>query len=170
MAKGIGCSCLLLAFVLLGQELCRTLRSRRKEQESWYQQMLLLKGEIQYGQTSLPELCLKLGEKEDTRVGAFFIRMGRRLQENRGKIPFFQIWQEEMQPLVQEVHLEEQPLLQLGRNLGSLNRQTELDNLDLYISFLKRQLEQEQRDFSNRIKMVQALTISGGLILVILLL
>lgn len=146
------------------------LKLRRREQEQWFQKILLLKGEIQYGQTSLPELCQKLGQKNGTRVDTFFYCMGERLYVSRGEVPFYAIWQEEIQPLVQELRLEQEPLLQLGSYLGSLNRQTEIGNLERYIEILRRQLKGEQEDFENRLKMVQALSLSAGMVLAILLL
>lgn len=155
------------ACALFGQERVRGMKSRMVEQELWQQKLLLLKGEIQYGHTSLPELFSYLGKEREYRVDHFFYSLSERL--SREQLPFYTVWRQEAQELVKYLDIAMEPLVLVGQQLGSVNRQTELNNLELYMQQYERELAYKRERFGEQKKVVRAVSIAFGLALMLLL-
>lgn len=155
------------ACAVCGQERVKGMKKRMVEQELWQQKLLLLKGEIQYGHTSLPELFSYLGKDQKYRVDQFFLSLSRRLKKEQ--LPFYTVWRREVEDLAKELDISMEPLILVGQQLGSVNRQTELKNLELYMQQYERELAQKRERFREQKKVVRAVSISFGLALMLLL-
>lgn len=154
------------ACAIYGQERIMVMKRRMVEQELWQQKLLLLKGEIQYGHTSLPELFSYLGKTQEYRVDQFFLSMSEHLAKEQ--LPFYTIWKQEVEELVKYLDISIEPLVLVGQQLGSVNRQTELKNLELYMQQYERELTQKRECFREQKKVVRAVSISFGLALMLL--
>lgn len=158
---------LAVACAAYGQEQISIMKTRMVEQELWQQKLLLLKGEIQYGHTSLPELFSYLGKEQGYRVDQFFLSLSKRLTQEQ--LPFYMVWKQEVEDLVKYLDISIEPLILVGQQLGSVNRQTELKNLELYMQQYERELAEKRGRFREQKKVVRAVSISFGLALMLLL-
>lgn len=86
-------SCSGMGFFMAGQwgERLKTMEHLRK-------MIFLLKGEIVYARSALPESFDRTGKKGGGEIGDLFIRVAERMEGQRGE-PFYDIWQEEIDKL-----------------------------------------------------------------------
>ena len=86
-------SCSGMGFFLAGQwgERLKTMEHLRK-------MIFLLKGEIVYARSALPESFERTGKKGGGEIGDLFVRVAGRMEGQRGE-PFYDIWQEEIEKL-----------------------------------------------------------------------
>ena len=142
-------SCSGMGFFLAGQwgERLKTMEHLRK-------MIFLLKGEIVYARSALPESFERTGKKGGGEIGDLFVRVAGRMEGQRGE-PFYDIWQEEIEKLPKAFCLskeDRQSLKGLGEHLGYLDLEMQertillyLEQLDLTIGNLREHKQERSR-------------------------
>lgn len=146
---------------------------RRLDQLRQLQRMaLLLKGEISYGNTALPEALASIGRKLEEPFRFFLDRVASRLREYPDK-SFQQVFQEEVQKDLKQSALsakDKEALMQMGAFLGYLDKDMQLRNLELYLQELDREIGATVECIPGKQRLCRSLGILGGLFLVLLFL
>lgn len=146
-------SCSGMGFYLAGQW-----KEHGKTMERLRKMILLLKGEILYANAPLTEAFEQTGKKGGGELGALFIRVSQRLEDQQGE-PFFQIWTEEVDKLPKTVCLSAEDRLGLkgfGEHLGFLDASMQertillyLEQLELTIGYLREHQEEKSRLYTS---------------------
>ena len=167
--KLLGLSFILISAYYLQKEICYKMKHRQNQLQVFVQSLTTLKGEIIYCNSTLPEICIKLGKRGVGGVEGFFYRVGHTLRENLGNSTFCQVWEKESKPLISELKLDSFRFVQLGRQLSTGDKKEELEQLEWYISQMKDNLKREQHLINERIKVTRSLGLAGGCLIVLLL-
>lgn len=135
------------------------------------QGLVVLQGEMEYAGDDMEEI-LEGVSKKSVYFTEFFRSISKRLhrKENRS---LFAIWQEEIQRLSCRKKMKEEDLFfleELGKNLGNLDRQTQLHTLELLSGRLEKQITYAREEYQNKAKVYRVLGVTVGVFATVLLL
>lgn len=170
MLQWIGCGILAAAGAGLGFSYSRRWTRRLELLKGLHQMMNLLKGEISYGRLPLPEAFLRIGKRIAPPLSDFAASLGRKLKSRPGE-PFSSVYREQLREMLGGSGLARADLEQLedlGKQLGYLDRETQLRTLDLYTHSLEEVIRELREELPGRKKVYQSLGILGGLFLAVL--
>ena len=136
--------------------------------------MLLLKGEIRYSQSTLNEAFLHIAEKNTGCYQKFFSHVSYEMEQFRGET-FYEIWKRQLgEDLAEEKSgLQKEDIKQLmilGETLGFLDKEMQLNTLDLYLETVEGEIQHLFEDMPEKIRLYQVFGITGGIFLSILML
>ena len=156
----------------MGWYFSNELKTRIKDLKDLKKLIYLLRGDIRYANTPLPEAVQALSIRHEGKYRRFLTVIAERLHE-LGGISFYQIWKEAVEKELSSTSLSTKDrtgLIQLGETLAYLDKDMQMNTLDLYIS----QLEDEINDLSKNVKeksyLYSSLGIMGGLFITIIML
>lgn len=135
------------------------------------QMMILLKGEIRYGNSSLCDVFEKLSERLGGELGKFLKEMAVQIQRQK-RVCFSEIFSMSVKKtgICRKMTAVENVLfLELGNFLGNSDRETQLRQIELYEKELEMCLEELCRQLPQKKKLYQNLGVLGGIFLAILL-
>ncbi|MEG2774554.1 MAG: stage III sporulation protein AB [Acetivibrio sp.] len=153
---------------LLGMEKKNRLKQLRQLKKAGY----LLRGEIQYGYTPLPEALINLGERSQTVFSDFFISVAEKLKKYEGE-SFYGIWEKEIKENLIKTSLQvgdKKKLMALGENLGYLDQEMQIKNIDLYLDGLEEEIKVEMNSQNEKIRLYQLLGVLSGIFVTIVML
>lgn len=134
--------------------------------------LVQLRGEIQYGYTPLPEAMRNLGERSETIFSSFFFSVEKQLKNYEGNT-FFSIWKKEIEEELKHTALNRQDkvkLISLGENLGYLDQDMQIKNIDLYLEGLEEEILVESSSQKEKIRLYQLLGVLSGVFVTIVML
>lgn len=135
------------------------------------QMMILLKGEIRYGNSSLCDVFEKLSERLGGELGKFLKEMAVQIQGQK-RVCFSKIYRMSAKKTGicrKMTEAENMLFLELGDSLGDFDRETQIRQIELYEKELEMRLEEICRQFPQKKKLYQNLGVLGGIFLAILL-
>lgn len=162
------------ASVGIGMYYTRILKKRAEAMKIMRKNMLLLKGEIRYSQSALNEAFLHIAEKNKGCYRSFFENVSHKMEEFQGE-PFCEIWKRQLREDLPETKsgLSKEDIRQLvllGETLGFLDKEMQLNTLDLYLETVEGELQHLFQDMPEKIRLYQMFGITGGIFLSILML
>ncbi|BCJ95721.1 stage III sporulation protein SpoAB [Anaerocolumna cellulosilytica] len=170
--KFVGCVLILTSSAGMGWYFSSELKGRIQDLRDLKRLIFLLRGDIRYANTPLPEAVQALSVRHDGKYKKFLANIADRLNE-LGGISFCTIWKEAVGKELGNTSLSKKDLnnlAQFGENLGYLDKDMQINTIDLYIS----QLEDEIKDISKNVKeksyLYNSLGILGGIFITIIML
>ncbi len=170
--KVIGCILILTSSAGMGFYFSSELKNRIIDLKELKKIIFLLRGDIRYANTPLPEAVQALSLRHDGKYKTFLSNIAERLNE-LGGISFCTIWKEAVAKELNDTSLSKKDLAglgQFGENLGYLDKDMQINTIDLYIS----QIEEEIKDLSHNVKqksyLYNSLGILGGIFITIIML
>jgi stage III sporulation protein AB len=140
------------------------------------QQMMIIRGDISYGNTCLPEVMEAVGDRLSRENGcpefaAFYQQVSLELKEKKG-IPFQQIWEKAVEENLGKTTLQEQDLQllsSLGSQLGYLDRTMQLKTIDLFLERLEEELAPQVQKAGEKMRLCKTLGLMAGIFLVVVM-
>lgn len=169
--KAVGVLLILLSCAAMGGLAARKAAKRAEYLEQLLLMTVLLKGEISYGEASLPEACRHISQRLEWPVGEFLGTLARELEmgEQRSFQEAFEQCAERI--LIPEEFAKEdlRPLLRLGAHMGYLDQRTQLRQLEVYEEEVKHTLGEVRDTLPKERRICWALGIFAGLFLAVFL-
>lgn len=131
----------------------------------------LLRGEIQYGYTPLPEALENMGKRNKNIFSDFFLEVAKKLKNYEGN-SFYSIWSKEIEEKLSHTSLlkvDKQKLIGLGENLGYLGQDMQVKHIDLYMEGLEEEIKMEVSSSKEKIRLYQLLGVLGGIFVTIVM-
>ncbi|HJB30051.1 MAG TPA: stage III sporulation protein AB [Candidatus Blautia faecavium] len=170
MLKGAGILLIIAAGAGLGFSQSFALTGRMKALRTLQRLVILLKGEIQYGNTSLHDAFSGAAEKMSGEYGEFLKETAKRMTTSQGQ-SFGQIFHTCAREKLGHLKLsgeEREAFYSLGYHLGYLDLRMQIRQLDLYEEELRYSIEELQAKLPEMKKICQSLGIMGGILLAVL--
>lgn len=167
----IGVLCILGSAAGFGWYYTRMLRWRLAQVRQLQQLMTLLKGEMEYQCSTLPEAMIHCGMQVPGICGTWFLDTGKRMCNGEG-IGFQELWKQQLADLQKRTVLNDaviDGLYRLGVQMSKPDKKTQIGALELYIQRIKEQEERLTRELPDKVKLSASLTVLAGVFLVILL-
>ena len=169
--KLIGCTLVIASTAGIGFYFSSEMRCRIEDLKELKKLVGLLKGDIRYANTPLPEAIGVLSGRHKGNYSGFLKHVNRKLQELSGQT-FSEIWKSAVEKELQTTSLVKKDKLHLihfGENLGYLDKDMQMNTFELYLS----QLEEEIADLSKTAKekayLYNSLGVMAGIFITIIM-
>ena len=133
--------------------------------------MILLRGEIRYGATPLPEALDHMAGKLDMPLSGFLASVVSDLNAMDGK-NFQELWEENAKNHIGKNLLSQEELtdfIKMGRTLGYLDKEMQLGSIDFYMEQLKLDRVSLEKTYPEKRKLYCTMGVLLGMMISILL-
>jgi stage III sporulation protein AB len=171
MLKTAGSLLIILASTGIGFRLGNDMVQRIAELREIKKTILMLRGEIKYSGTNLPEAFFNIGRRMEGALKEFLLQVGQELKKMEGR-SFQDIWKEKTEECLKDTRLKKQDidlLKGLGENLGYLDKEMQIGTIDLYIEQLEGEIQNLTENVQTKTRLYRCLGIMGGLFITILI-
>lgn len=168
--KIIGASMTIASMSAIGFYFSLLLKIRLKELKELKNDMFILKGDIRYNQTPLPEALEQIGRRDTSNFKVFFEEVSRALKENEGGT-FMEIWKQNVDKSLKDTCLvlqDREALSKFGECLGFLDKEMQMNTIDLYIAQLDLQIDDLTSIIKERTRLYNLLGIMAGVFVTII--
>ncbi len=171
MLKIAGCFLVIYASFMIGHAVGQYHGRMVRELEEILLFIRIIKGQIAYAGTELPELMADSADRLNGTVKIWVSDMASQL-ENTGDRSFFDIWDRSM-VILRDLSALKSDMLddvdRLGRILGDMDVEAQLSRMELVENILKDRYEREKSRDSGICRLSNSLGILGGVFVVIML-
>jgi len=133
--------------------------------------LTILKSEISYALTPLPQALLNISLRTKEPVSSLFLNIAKELEERNGQ--FGRIWERELLSHEGQTYwkrLDIEQFMSLGSSLGYLDGEMQLNGIEMVISYIDMVTEELKVSSDKNKKMYRSLGVLGGILIVIVLL
>ena len=169
--KIIGCIMVIASSAGVGFYFSQEMRTRIENLKELKKLTGLLRGDIRYANTPLPEAINSIARRHNGSFQLFFRYVSTKLNELSG-LTFAVIWKEAVEFELINTSLNKKDklnLIQFGENLGYLDKEMQMNTIELYLV----QLEDEISDLSKTVKekayLYNTLGIMAGIFITIIM-
>lgn len=170
--KLIGALLVIFSSGAMGFYFSNELKSRIHDLKELKKIIILLRGDIQYANTPLPEAVQALSKRHSGGYKKFLHNVGKRLLELNG-VSFSVIWNEAAQQYLQNTSLVKEDfelLNQLGESIGYLDKNMQINTLDLYLAQVEEKIGELSQTVKEKSYLYNSLGLMGGIFITIILL
>ncbi len=169
--KLFGAILVILSCTSIGLYYSSLVRGRVADLRAIKRDITLLRGDIKYGNTTLPEAIGALSRRNVDNFKEFFSGVEHELLTSAG-LSFTNIWDKGIKQYLVNTYMNQQDLDQLnhlGENLGYLDKEMQLKTIDLYIEQLDHELTDTIATMKEKTRLYNMLGILSGLFLTVVL-
>ncbi|HKL80209.1 MAG TPA: stage III sporulation protein AB [Mobilitalea sp.] len=172
ITKIIGCLLVISSSTGMGFFFSNELKSRISDLKELRKLIVLLRGDIRYGNTPLPEAISAIARRHNGCYEEFFRKVSTKLNELSGT-SFLDIWKEAVEQELGQTSLnkkDKQQLIQFGENLGYLDKDMQMNTLDLFITQLEDEILEQVKTAKEKSYLYNSLGIMAGIFISIVML
>jgi stage III sporulation protein AB len=139
--------------------------------KEWKKLICLLRGDIRYANTPLPEAISSIGRRHEGNFHAFLNTVGAQLQELSGET-LASIWRAAAEMTLSNTSLNRKDKMQLirfGENLGYLDKDMQMNTFELYLSQLDEEITELSRTVKGKVYLYNSLGIMAGIFITIIM-
>lgn len=170
--KMLGCALILISSAGMGMYFSGELKGRIRDLKELRRILTLLRGDIRYANSPLPEAVQALSVRHDGKYKKFLKIAAEKLNEFGG-VSFCEIWKEAVQKGLEDTSLSKKDLAnlsQFGENMGYLDKEMQLNTIDLYLSQIEEEIKELSKNVKEKTYMYNTLGVLGGIFLTIIML
>lgn len=172
ISKVVGCILVILSSTLMGFYFSNQLKCRIDDLKELRKLIVLLRGDIRYSNTPLPEAVGSIAKRHEGCFKNFFTKVSEKLNEFGGNT-FSQVWKEAVDEELLGTYLNKQDkshLIQFGENLGYLDKEMQMNTLDLFILQVEEEIKELSKTAKEKVYLYNSLGIMAGIFISIILL
>lgn len=172
ITKVIGCILVILSSTCMGFYFSNEIKCRIADLKELKKLIVLLRGDIRYGSTPLPEAISAIERRHDGCFKPFFSKVSSRLYELSG-VTFSEVWKDALDKELAGTSLTKKDksfLLQFGENLGYLDKDMQMNTFDLFISQLEDVINETSKTVKEKAYLYNSLGIMAGIFISIVML
>lgn len=169
--KIAGAICVVSGCIGTGLSVSRSYSKRYRQLEMLRQMMVLLKGEIRYARSELPEAFSHVAMRVTPPFSEFLAALSQEMKAMTGQ-PFHVLWEKHIDAELSASYLsrdDRASLKRLGGQLGFLDQAMQLAAIDLYMEGLNTAIAAFGQTVSQKQKVSLSLGILSGFFLAVLL-
>lgn len=167
-----GCALIIGASTGMGFLFGNEIRKRLEDLRAAKTIAILLRGDIRYAQTALPEALENVTKRHDGRLTPFFKRVSQELAQYSG-ISLAEIWERAMREELLNTSLTKKDrtcFLEFGKQLGYLDKDMQMNHIDWYITQVEEDMQVINLDAKEKIRLYRSLGVLLGIFVTILVL
>ncbi len=171
MVKIFGALLVILSCSTIGVYFSSLVRGRVADLRAMKKNITILRGDIKYGNTTLPEAIGAISRRNVDNFKEFFAGVEQDLLSSSG-LSFQTIWEEGTKNYMKNSYMNQQDreqLNHLGENLGYLDKEMQLKTIDFYIEQLDHELQDSIATMKEKTRLYNMLGILSGLFLAVVL-
>lgn len=171
LLKIVGCILVIASSAGMGFFFSTEMKSRIEDLKELRKLIGLLKGDIRYANTPLPEAISVIARRYKGSFYPFFEYVSSRLQELSGQT-FSQVWKEAVEKKLINTSLtkkDKNQLISFGENLGYLDKDMQMNTFELYLSQLEEEIAELTKTVKERSYLYNSLGIIAGVFISIIM-
>ena len=170
LIRMIGLAFIMIISVSLGTFFGKVYGFRVEDLKSFKRAMIILKSEIEYMGTPLYQALNNIGDKlKGSPVSNIFYDFGEQLQEHVSPDIALQNSLNKYKEKIYILPDDKSNIISFGKTVGYLDKELQINNIDLILSYLNERIEEETKHYIKYKKLYQTLGILAGLLIVIIL-
>jgi stage III sporulation protein AB len=169
--KVIGIIVTVSASTLIGLYFSKALVFRLEDMKQLKKILVMLRGEVKYSLSPLPDALEEISNRSHTPFKEFLSCVARELKKFNGH-NLQQIWNQAVEEKLKETYLKKEDLTklkQLGETLGYLDKEMQLNTIDMYLEQLNEEIKYSVDHNSQSEKLYKNLGVLGGILIAIVL-
>lgn len=169
--QSIGALIVVLSCTIAGICYGKKIVYRIEELEQIQRAMTMLKNQIEFFATPLPEALKEIGLKNGCIIGNLFLRTAKEMEKREGERGE-KIWKEAVLNWEKSTYLDKQDIdavICFGSSIGYLDREQQKASICLLLQYIEITLEQLQGQKGQQQKLYSSMGILGGLLIVVVL-
>ncbi|SHM84924.1 stage III sporulation protein AB [Anaerosporobacter mobilis DSM 15930] len=171
VAKIIGAILVIVSSGGIGLYFSIILKERISDLKELNKLIIILRGEIRYASTPLPEAVSNLAYRTDGEYRRFLLAVAEEIDKQEGK-SFGDIWNGCVEKELVDTSLNKKDkllLTRLGENLGYLDKEMQLNTIDLYITQIQGELDDAVDGVKEKVRLYNMLGVMAGIFITIVL-
>lgn len=172
MLKITGAVMIFVACFAMGFSQGQEYRQRIRELLQLKKLLLMLRGEIKYAATPLPEAFANIAEKMENFCGTFLREVGEALETQQDGT-FQQVWSQKTKSCFHNLSLTKEDKKQwekLGTQLGYLDREMQISTIDFQVEQIEALVKQLEEEKGKKSRVCNCLGVFAGVMLNLILL
>ncbi len=170
--KIIGCVFIISSCTGMGFLFASEIKRRIEDLKAAKSMAILLRGDIRYAQTALPEALENAARRHEGRLAPFLKRVSGELKQYSGA-SLKEIWKKAVKEELTHTSLskkDKECLVQLGDHLGYLDKDMQMNTIDWYITQVDEIMKDVTAESKQKMRLYQSLGVLFGLFVIILIL
>lgn len=170
--KVVGCILIIGSCTGMGCLFGSEIKRRMEDLKAAKSVAILLRGDIRYAQTALPEALENAAKRHEGRMAPFLKRVSGELKQYSGT-SLKEIWVRAVNEELKNTSFtkkDRECLMQLGEQLGYLDKNMQMNTIDLYITQVEELMKDISSDAKQKIHLYQSLGVLFGIFVIILIL
>lgn len=169
--KLIGACLVILSSTGIGIYFSSITKGRLIDLKDLKKNMFMLRGDIRYGNTPLPEAIEALAIRNHDNFKPFYEGVVKELKKLDG-LPFSEIWDKGVNEYMKDTYLtaaDRSHFSKLGETLGYLDKEMQIRTIDLYIEQLENELQEAVSSVKEKTKLYNTLGVLFGIFITIVM-
>lgn len=170
-AKILGCILVITSSAGIGFFFSNEMKYRIEDLKELRKLIVLLRGDIRYANTPLPEAISMISRRHTGCFVQFLNNVSGKSNELSG-ITFSSIWKEAVENTLNETSLNKKDksyLIQFGESLGYLDKDMQMNTLDMYINQLEDEINELNKSVKEKTYLYNSLGIMAGIFISIIM-
>lgn len=147
-------------------------KKRLVELCEWKKGIVLLKNEINFALTPLPEAFEIVGRRLEGEISIFYLKISKLLQTSQNN-SMDKLDENLIKKMLIDTCLNEKDknsIIIFIKKLGLLDKESQINNLDLHISYMDQEIEKSRKDEEKNNKLYKTLGILSGIFIIVIFL
>ena len=169
--KIIGMILTLGASTALGLYLASLGTFRQQDLLEFKKALLILKSEIEYIATPLPEAMINIAARTTQPISKLFTHFAQDLKQNEDGETVYRLWLSAIELHKKDAFLKEEDwevIGNFGKTLGYLDKQMQVDSINFTIDYIDTHASDLQESNGKNQRMYQSLGVIGGILLLVI--
>lgn len=171
MLKLAGSLMILVSGTMIGMKMGYGLKQRLKQLKRFEKIISMLRGEIRYNSSTIPEALRHVSRHTVTPFDEILMKIAEELDEFEGKT-FQEIWVNifsEYEPKLCFTKEQIDHIKHLGENLGYLDKEMQINTLDLFMEQLRTDIGDMEQTMQNNVRLYHCLGVMGGILVILII-
>lgn len=167
----LGATLILLSSSLMGFYYSKSYTRRTNDLCTFKKALILLKGEINYSLSPLPEALEDVGSRFNNEIGEFYKSVSDELKLNSGET-LTQVWKKKAEEILKKTYLNSvdiKNIIIFSENIGYLDKETQNNHINLLIEQINEEIKTSTQNDHKYNKLYRSLGVLAGIFIIVIL-
>jgi stage III sporulation protein AB len=168
--KILGSVLILISSSLIGLYYSKSYIKRSNDLRTFKKALILLRGEINYSLSPMPEALENISKRFDHEIAEFFSSIAEELKLNSGKT-LTEVWKKKAEEILKRTYLSSldiKNIMLFSENIGYLDKETQNNNINMLIEQVNEEINITVENDNRYNKLYKSLGVLVGILIIIL--
>lgn len=170
IAKLLGATLIFMSSSLLGIYYSKCYMRRNNDLRILKKALILLRGEINYSLSPMPEALEDISKRFDHEISTFFKSIAEELKLNLGK-SLTEVWKKKAEEILKRTYLNSvdiKNIIMFSENIGYLDKEMQTNNINLLLEQIDEEIKSSMENDNKYNKLYRSLGVLGGILVIVL--
>ncbi|GMQ57770.1 hypothetical protein AN1V17_21650 [Vallitalea sediminicola] len=170
ISKILGATLILISSSLIGLYYSKSYMRRSNDLRTLKKALILLRGEINYSLSPMPEALEDISKRFDHEIADFFRSIAEELKLNSGKT-LTEVWKKKAEEILKKTYLSPvdiKNIMIFSENIGYLDKEMQNNNINLLLEQIGEEIKVTMENDTKYNKLYRSLGVLGGILVIVL--